>query len=55
MRLTPFFLALSVSATSSVFASEAILQQADALIRLQAPDKAYDLLAPFEEEFSGNS
>ncbi len=54
MRLTPFFLALSVSATSSVFASEAILQQADALIRLQAPDKAYDLLAPLEEELSGN-
>ena len=54
MRLAPFFLALSVSATSSVFASEAILQQADALIRLQAPDKAYDLLAPLEEELSGN-
>lgn len=54
MRLTPFFLALSVSATSSVFASEAILQQADALIRLQSPDKAYDLLAPLEEELSGN-
>jgi outer membrane protein len=54
MRLAPFFLALSVSATSSVFASEAILQQADALIRLQSPDKAYDLLAPLEEELSGN-
>lgn len=54
MRLAPFFLALSMSATSSVFASEAILQQADALIRLQAPNKAYDLLAPLEEELSGN-
>ena len=54
MRLKPLFLALSMSASMPILAADPILQRADALIRLQAPDKAYEILAPLEEQQSGN-
>lgn len=56
MRLRHFLLALPLlSATSLTWASEDILRRADALIRLQAPDKAYALLEPLEDELAGNA
>lgn len=54
MRLKPLFLALSMSVSMPILAADPILQRADALIRLQAPDKAYEILAPLEEQQSGN-
>ncbi|MBL0230371.1 MAG: tetratricopeptide repeat protein [Moraxellaceae bacterium] len=54
MRLNALFLALGMSVSMPLLAADAVLQQADALIRLQAPDKAYEILAPLEEQRSGN-
>jgi predicted Zn-dependent protease len=54
MRLKPLFLALSMSVSMPILAADPILQRADALIRLEAPDKAYEILAPLEEQQSGN-
>jgi outer membrane protein len=54
MRLNTLFLALGMSVSMPILAADAVLQQADALIRLQAPDKAYEILAPLEEQQSGN-
>jgi tetratricopeptide (TPR) repeat protein len=54
MRLNALFLALGMSVSMPLLAADAVLQQADALIRLQAPDKAYEILAPLEEQQSGN-
>jgi tetratricopeptide (TPR) repeat protein len=54
MRLNALFLALGMSVSMPLLANDAVLQQADALIRLQAPDKAYEVLAPLEEQQSGN-
>jgi len=54
MRLRHFFIALSFSAASSVWASEDVLQRAEVLINLQSPEMAYNILEPLEEELAGN-
>lgn len=55
MRLSPIFFALGMSVCLPLFAADPVLQRADALIRLQSADKAYELLAPLEEEKAGNA
>ncbi len=52
MRLKPLFIALAISVNLPAFA-DSILDQADALIRLQKPTQAYELLAPLEEDRAG--
>ena len=53
MRLNAFAVALLLATNSLVWASEDILNRADALIRLQSPEQAYELLAPLEDELAG--
>jgi tetratricopeptide (TPR) repeat protein len=55
MSLRNLLIASSLAITLPVWADTTeVLAQADALIRLQASDKAYEILAPLEEELAGN-